>query len=82
MDKTRDQIQSFVQELLSEQGYHEKVMDDQSLILSGLLDSIAVVHMVVFLENTFDINFAGEYFDQNMFDTVNRVVELVSELRS
>jgi acyl carrier protein len=70
MDKIGDPIREQVLSLAREQGYDGEIADDASLILSGLLDSFAVLRLVVFMEKTFGINFADEHFDQNIFDTI------------
>ena len=82
MDKIKERITDYVVDLLREQGCDEVVDDDTSLVLSGLLDSFAVMRLVVFMEKNFGINFAEEYFDQTRFDTIGSMVELINELTS
>jgi acyl carrier protein len=72
-------VYGFVRGLLSEHGHSQEINDDESLILSGLLDSLAVIHIVVFLEQTFNINFAEVYFDQTSFDSVNQILQFIEE---
>ncbi len=79
MSPNRQSVSEFVHHLLSEHGYTQSIDDDDSLILSGLLDSLAVVHIVVFLEETFDIDFAEVYFDQTSFDSVNQILEFIDQ---
>lgn len=81
MDKIREQIDAYVRTLLAEHGHAEQVRDDDALVSSGLLDSFAVLRLVVFLERTFAINFADEHFDQNIFDTIAGMTSFVSERR-
>jgi hypothetical protein len=38
-----------------------------------------VMRLVVFMEKTFSIDFAEEYFDQDIFDTVERMTVFVTE---
>ena len=80
MANIREQIHTYVDSLLAEHGHAEKVTDGTALVSSGLLDSFAVMRLVVFMEQSFGINFAGEYFDQTRFDTIGSMVELVKEL--
>ena len=79
MSSIREQLHSFVKELLLEQDYHDEISDDESLILSGLVDSADVMHIFVFMEQKFDINFSEVYFDQTQFDTINSMVAFVEE---
>jgi acyl carrier protein len=80
MDNIREQIHTRVINLAQQLGYDDDVTDNESLIVSGLLDSFSVMQLVVFMEQKFGINFAGEYFDHNRFDTIAGMVEMVKEL--
>lgn len=79
MPSNHQAVHEFVRGLLSEHGHSQDLNDDESLILSGLLDSLAVIHIVVFLEKTFNINFAEVYFDQTSFDSVNQILRFIEE---
>lgn len=80
MDNIREQIHAHVISLAKQIGHDGEVADDESLVASGLIDSFAVMQLVVFMERTFGINFADEFFDQNRFDTIDSLVKLVNEL--
>ena len=77
MSSNHQPVYEFIRGLLSEHGHSQDINDDESLILSGLLDSLAVVHIVVFLEKTFNIDFAEIYFDQTSFDSVNQILDFI-----
>jgi acyl carrier protein len=79
MSSNHQPVYAFVRGLLSEHGHSQDINDDESLIISGLLDSLAVIHIVVFLEQTFNINFAEVYFDQTSFDSVNQILQFIEE---
>ena len=79
---TREQLRQFIFQLAKDHGHMEPINDDQPLILSGLLDSLAVVHIVVFMEEQFAIDFSDVYFDQNDFDTIDRMVSFVETNQS
>ena len=44
----KDTLRKFIQSLLAEYGETSDLGDDDSLVLSGLLDSLAVLRPVVF----------------------------------
>jgi acyl carrier protein len=71
-------VNNYIHQLLEEHGHTEKVGSSESLILSGLLDSLAVIHIVVFLETHFDIDFSEAYFDQTNFDSIDSILEFVT----
>jgi len=79
MDNIREQIHAYVMSLAQQLGHNDDVADDESLIVSGLLDSLAVMRLVVFMEKTFSIDFAEEFFDQDIFDTIDKMVDFVEE---
>ena len=70
-------IREFIQKLLNEHGYKDEVTPSESLILSGLLDSLAVIHIVVFLEQQFGIDFSEVYFDQASFDSIDQITNFI-----
>ncbi len=72
-------IRDFVSQRLAEHGHTETINDDASLILSGFLDSLAVVQIVVFLEQQYSIDLSDLYFDQTTFDTIDQIVEFIRE---
>jgi acyl carrier protein len=70
-------ISNFIHKLLRDHDYDDEVTTSASLILSGLLDSLAVIHIVVFLEEQYDIDFSDVYFDQASFDTIDQILDFV-----
>lgn len=74
-------VNNYIHQLLEEHGHTEKIETADSLILSGLLDSLAVIHIIVFLENHFDIDFSEAYFDQTNFDSIDSILDFVSKNR-
>ena len=70
-------IREFIQKLLNEHGYNDEVAPSESLILSGRLDSLAVIHIVVFLEQQFGIDFSEVYFDQSSFDSIDQITNFI-----
>ncbi|MEK6202352.1 MAG: phosphopantetheine-binding protein, partial [Desulfobulbaceae bacterium] len=67
-----------LQELLADYGKETDFGDDDLLVTSGLLDSLAVLRMVVFLEEEFGLDLAERGFDQNDFDSLSNIMRLVS----
>ena len=74
-------INEFIDKLLKEHGHTGEVGSSESLILSGLLDSLAVIHIVVFLEEQFGIDFADIYFDQASFNSIDQIMDFVQTNR-
>jgi acyl carrier protein len=75
----KDTLRKFIQSLLAEYGETSHLEDDDSLVLSGLLDSLAVLRIVVFLEQEFGLDLADQGFDQHDFDSVTSIMGLVGD---
>ncbi len=78
---TKTKIKTFLQELLADYGAGADVGDDDSLLTSGILDSQAVLRMVVFLEEEFGLDLAERGFDQDDFDSLTNIMRLVGHTR-
>jgi acyl carrier protein len=70
------EIHEFVQELLTNSGDYQPLADQDSLLLSGRLQSIDAVEIVVFLEENFGIDFAQIGFDREQIDTIDLIFSL------
>jgi acyl carrier protein len=75
--KGKAEIHEFVQELLANSGDNQPLADQDSLLLSGRLQSIDAVEIVVFLEENFGIDFAQIGFDREQIDSIDLIYALV-----
>ena len=71
-------LKTFLQGLLADYGAGPDFGDDDALVTTGLLDSQAVLRMVVFVEDEFGLDLAEHGFDQNDFDSLTNLLRLVS----
>jgi acyl carrier protein len=55
----------------------ENLDNDTPLISSGILDSLATLKLVVFLENEYDIKIAPHETQEEYIGSINQIVELV-----
>lgn len=76
---TKETLRGFLKELLTEYGETSDFSDDASLVISGILDSLAVLRIVVFLEQEFGLDLSGQGFDQNDFDSVASILRMIGE---
>ena len=74
--KGKLQIHEFVQELLTRIGDDGPLVDHESLLLSGRLQSIDAVEIVVFLEENFGIDFSEIGFDREQIDSIDAIYSL------
>lgn len=71
------QVRELVQNLLINKGDTQPLADQDSLLLSGRLQSIDAVEIVVFLEENFGIDFAQIGFDQEQLDSIDAICTLI-----
>lgn len=57
-------------------------MMDEDLFDAGVLDSMGTVELIVELENHFDIRVPVSEFGRDDWNTANKIVEGVTELRN
>jgi acyl carrier protein len=56
--------------------------DDDGLVDSGLIDSLAVLEIVAFLETEFGLNFRDTGVDPTRLASVNSILDLIADARS
>jgi acyl carrier protein len=74
--KGKTEIHEYVQSLLTSNGDDGELADNDSLLLSGRLQSIDAVDIVVFLEENFGIDFAQIGFDREQIDSIDAIYAL------
>jgi acyl carrier protein len=77
----KSEIRELLRRLLKEKGDSQLLSDDSSLLLSGRLNSVDSVEIVVFLEEKYGIDFAQIGFDQEKIDSVEAIEALISRAR-
>lgn len=70
-------VRQLLRQLLVQRGDLEPFTDDELLLSTGRLQSIDGVELVVFLEETFGIDFAAIGFDQSTIDSVANIQALI-----
>jgi len=60
----------------------ESVGENDSLVASGLIDSLAVVQIVLYLENSYGIDFAARGFDPDRLASMASILDLIEEARA
>ena len=82
LENTMD-VKAEVIEIIDEL-FMEDVSDmmDEDLFDAGVLDSMGTVELIVELENRFDIRVPVSEFGRDDWNTANKIVEGVTELRN
>jgi acyl carrier protein len=74
----QDAVREFVASLLRRKGDTHPFADTDSLVLSGRLDSLDVLEIVVFLETHYAFDFGERPFDQQLLDSVHEIKDLIA----
>lgn len=65
--------------LLSEITHDLEAIDDhQQLIDNGIIDSIQIVKVIIYLENTFEITFSEDDIFPENFETIDAMTNIVN----
>lgn len=79
MDTTAQQkLRDFLRETLEKHGDHNAFADDESLFVSGRLDSFSMMNLVMFLEEAFALDFSDFEFDVSLLDSVTAISALIA----
>jgi acyl carrier protein len=78
---THERIREFVVPIAQRMGV-QSFSDEESLINSGIIGSLAVFRLVSFLEETFSVSIADEDIVAENFDSIDKISRfLMSKLR-
>lgn len=69
----KQRIREFITTELLEGTHSGPLSDDQDLLLSGLVDSLGVVRMIDFLEQSMDVSIPPEDVTLEHFQTVDKI---------
>jgi acyl carrier protein len=55
----------------------ENLSDSDRLVASGLIDSLAILQIVMYLEQTYGINFSANGFDPEQLGSIGNILDLI-----
>ncbi len=73
-------IKKEIRQYLMEKLVRDEVSDDTPLISGGLIDSIEVVQLIVFLEERFEIDLDPRTANRHQLDTINAITAKVETM--
>ena len=74
----RQKIRDYLTETLKNQGDKQPLTDNDSLFVSGRLDSVSMMMLVVYLEDEFAVNFKAADFEVSLIDSVDAIASLIA----
>jgi acyl carrier protein len=73
----KQQLRDFIDKALASQADRGGYTDDEALFSSGRLDSFTMMNLVMYLEQTFGIDFSRMEFDVELVDSIGAIETLV-----
>lgn len=75
--EVREQIRNYIAEtfLFSDNGFN--VSDDISFLDEGIIDSMGVLELIMFTEETFNISVEDDEIKPENFDSVNKLYDYI-----
>ena len=77
-----DELRQFLRSIQKPGKTVESLQMDESLVASGLLDSLAIMQIVVHLEERYGIDFAASGFDPEQLATLGSIAALIEQARA
>jgi acyl carrier protein len=74
-----EQLRPFLQNLLAQNMDEQNLEENDSLFLSGRIDSFSLMQLVMHLEEKFQIDFSMVHFEASLLDSVTDIVAFVQE---
>jgi acyl carrier protein len=70
-------VEKFIVEELIMGGSNTKLDPDESLVSSGVIDSLAILRLITFIEETFGVTVEDDEVLPENFETINVIKEFV-----
>ena len=80
--RVRDSLRSFVLTTFLPGEDPETLSADTPLLSSGIIDSIAVLDMVAWIESTFGVRLEQDDLGRERLDTIALIADLIAERRA
>ena len=76
MDSERQQIREFLQKM---DNRIVNVNDDDSLLTTGIIDSLKMVELLTFIEKTYGVTVDDDELSPENFETVNSIIGFLGQ---
>lgn len=77
MNNIKDQVKQYILDKFLPGADPEELEDDTPLISGGILDSLATMNLVAFLEKTFSVSIAAHEADEDNLGTLQDIEKLI-----
>jgi acyl carrier protein len=81
MSDTQSTVGNYVSTSILRQS-KRKILNDEPLISSGLIDSFSLVDLALFIEDTFGVHIDDTELNAQTFDTLDQLANLIQSRQS
>jgi len=74
-------ISTFIKDKLLRGDNEPAPSSDESLVSAGILDSVSILKLLVFIEERFQVKIADEELTPANFDTITRIAAFINDKR-
>jgi methoxymalonate biosynthesis acyl carrier protein len=78
----RERLLQFLQTIRRPEKAMAAISDEENLVRSGLIDSLAVLEIIMFLETEFGIDFSKTGVDPSQLMTIPSILGLIERYRA
>ncbi len=75
--RRRAQLVGFLRQIQKAGVPVESIGDEEGLVASGLIDSLAIMEIVVYLEENYGIDFSGRGIDPEELGSIGSILDLI-----
>jgi len=75
----KDQLRGYIFSELARDNHSGNLSDDDSLVENGVIDSVAIVQLLSFIEDNFAISIEDEELIPENFETINAMYSLIQQ---
>jgi acyl carrier protein len=80
-ENLKEDLRKFILLMLKDHKDDDSFSDDESIFMSGRLDSFSMVNVVMHLEKIYGIDFMKVDFDVSLLDSVNHIESFINSYR-
>ena len=77
--RTIEILKQFIAEEFVPDGDANDLKEDQSLLESGIIDSLGIMKLLVFIEEKFQLKVSNEELMPENFETLSTIAKLISQ---
>lgn len=81
-DALRERLLAFLETIQRPGVSLDVIGENDNLVRSGLIDSLAILQIIVFLESDFGVDFASTGVDPGQLGSVSRILDLMEKRAS